>query len=508
VSWWSTTVCLAAESEGKAIWWFNYLKVMKIPNEIVEAQWLVGAITDTELFESLFSEQSLYELFHFSFAKTTGKGVDRLNGFQFAMRAADELANASSKCLAGTYRFAPYLEVLKTKGRSKEPRVIGIPIVRDRVILSQLNRFLALTFPERVPRNVASTYVREIAKEFTDLDPAGTSVCSTDIKKFYDSIQRPRLLALLAKRISCKSALSLLGRALLAPTVPKNTKRARHAEFREVTGVPQGLAISNILASIYMEPVDEAMKTGMGVSYYRYVDDVLMFGPSERVHAAFKSLGSRLRLRGLGLHSLTSGKSQIEEFGKPFGYLGYLFDGKKITVRESTIERFIQSIAAKFSDFTHNKARRLQKFSYLTEERLAEIFMMELNERITGAIRGERRYGWIAYFSQINDLSLLHRLDHTIQGLFSRLPEFHHMVPVGLRTIRRAYWEMKFNPRGGYIRDYDRILTRAQKLTFLSDRGRVDPKEALTDEQIDNRYEKYVEHILSAMHADEGAVYG
>lgn len=474
--------------------------------EELEQQWLLGALSDTVLFETLFSEHLLYELFYRSFARTTGKGIDRLNGFQYAMRAADELAIASKKCIAGSYRFAPYLEVLKNKGRNKEPRVIGIPTIRDRVILSQLNRFLALVFPERVPRNVASTYVRQIAQEFESVPHDDLSVCSTDIKKFYDCIQRARLQALLAKRIKCKAALSLLSHALQAPTVPKNTKRARHNEFRQAVGVPQGLAISNILASIYMQPIDEAM-AAKGVSYYRYVDDVLMFGEAGAVVAAFTSLRNRLRLRGLGLHSLTSGKSQIEEFGKPFGYLGYLFIGEKITVRDSTVERFIQSIAAKFSDFTHNKVRRLQRFTYLTEERLAEIFMMELNERITGAIRGERRYGWIAYFSQINDLSLLHTLDHTIANLFKRLNEFGNVEPPSLRKLRRAYWEMKFNPRGGYIRDYDKIKTRAEKLTFLVERGRVSPTDALTDLEIDTIYEKYVDHILAAMHADEGAVY-
>jgi RNA-directed DNA polymerase len=45
-------------------------------------------------------------------------------------------------------------------------------------------------------------------------------------------------------------------------------------------------------------------------------------------------------------------------------------------------------------------------------------------------------------------------------------------------------------------------------LKLLEVRGRVGPEEALTEEQIKNRYEKYLHHIIAAMHADEGAVYG
>jgi RNA-directed DNA polymerase len=462
--------------------------------------------TPEELFEHMFSEDELMFVFHEKFSDTSGKGIDRVNGFQFALQAKNQISIASRKCLDGTYRFAPYLEVLKLKGRGKAPRIIGIPTVRDRIVLCQLNRYLAQLFPDRVPKNVAATYVRRVAEDLSKSSQEDTWVCSTDIKTFYDTIQRPRLLNVLGKRVKSKSAISLLSHALQAPTVPKNTQRHRQSEFREKNGVPQGLAISNILASIYMQDVDEAMGK-YGVTYYRYVDDVLMYGTHEKVHAAFSSLQRRLQRRGLGLHSLTSGKSQIAPLSKSFGYLGYVFQGETITVRDSTIEKFIQSIAAKFSDFRHNKAKRLERFKYLNEERLKEIFLLELNERITGAVQEDKRYGWIAYFSQITDLELLHKLDSAISGLFSRLHEFDNSAPPGLKKLRRSYWEMKFNPHGGYIRDYDAITTIAQQLDFLRVRGRVSDEETLTDEQITARYKKYVNHNLAAMQADEGAVY-
>lgn len=451
-------------------------------------------IDDTTLFAALFSTMALEAVFKEEFASTTGKGVDRLNGFQFAMNAKGHLATASAKCLTGSYRFSPFLEVLKTKGRDKNPRLIGIPTVRDRVVLHQLNKFLAALYPERVPKNVASTYVREILTDLRGKSPTETWVCSTDIKTFYDSIQCDRLLKVLARRIKSQSGLKLIGRALATPTVPKNTRRARHKDYR-THGVPQGLAISNILASIYMQEVDDVMST-MGITYYRYVDDVLMYGDHDAVQRAFGSLRARLKRRGLNLHPIGSGKSHLQHLSKPFGYLGYTFHWPLISVRDSTAERFLQSIAAKVSDYTHNKTRRLERFKYLTTERLKEIFVLELNERITGAISHRKRYGWIAYFNQISDLKLLHRLDKAIEGMFKRLPDFGCKAPADLKRLRRAYFEMKFNPQGGYVRDYDKITTRAEMLALLTERGRVGPEEALTDEQIKDRYEKYLQHIL------------
>lgn len=464
-------------------------------------------VDDETRFARAFSPAALEEAFNERFATTTGKGVDRLNGFQFAARAKNELAVASEKILRGQFRFSPYLEVLRPKGRDKFPRLIGIPTVRDRVILHQLNKYLAELYPERVPKNVASTYVRALAADLKTRDPMDTWVCSTDIRTFYDSIKQQRLLMVLQKRIKCSGAIKLIGHAIATPTVPRNTRRFRHNEFASSDGVPQGLAISNVLASIYMQDVDEAM-SGLGVTYYRYVDDVLMYGEQATVQTAFLSLRARLRRRGLSLHPVGSGKTQIAPLSKSFGYLGYAFAWPSISVRASTTERFLQSIASKFSDFVHNRSRRLVKFKYLTDDRLKEIFLLELNERITGAISQKKRYGWIAYFNQISDLSLLHRLDLAIEAMFKRMPEFGCKAPSGLKKLRRAYFEMKFNPQGGYVRDYDKFSTRGEKLELLTTRGRIAPDEKLTDIEIDERFEKYVRHVLAAMHADEGTVYG
>lgn len=484
----------------------NQLLLPLLGASVVAPSWS-NQIDDTMLFSGLFSAAALEAVFKEEFTSTTGKGIDRLNGFQFALDASVQLSTASAKCLTGKYRFSPFLEVLKTKGRDKKPRLIGIPTIRDRVVLHQLNRFLAILYPERVPKNVASTYVRDISIDIMSKSPTETWICSTDIKTFYDSIQRERLLKVLAKKIKSPIALKLIRHALATPTVPKNTRRTRHSDYRTDVGVPQGLAISNILASIYMQEVDDVMPT-TGITYYRYVDDVLMYGDHDAVQKAFISLRARLKRRGLSLHPIGSGKSHLQQLSKPFGYLGYTFHWPLISVRDSTTERFLQSIAAKFSDYTHNRTRRLERFKYLTTERLKEIFVLELNERITGAVSHKKRYGWIAYFNQISDLKLLYRLDQAIEGMFKRLPDFDCRAPADLKKLRRAYFEMKFNPQGGYVRDYDKIRTRAEMLALLTERGRVGPEEALTDEHLKDRYEKYLQHVLFAMHKEEGALYG
>lgn len=470
-------------------------------------QYKAGWITADELFRRMFSGHALEWVFRDRFRSSSAKGIDRINGFQFVARSANELEVVAGKCLDGSFRFAPFLEKLKLKGRGKEPRIISIPIVRDRIVLHQLQKYLALIFPESVPRNVASTYVREVAIDISSMDASNIWVCSTDIKTFYDSIVQERLVMLLGRRIKSQQVVDMIAHALKTPTVPKNTPRKKHSQYRQSVGVPQGLAVSNILAAIYMADVDLSMREMPGLHYYRYVDDVLMYGEEVVVAAAFKSLKGRLGRRGLELHGLNSDKTKFSALAESFSYLGYIFQLPKITVRQATVERFLQSVAAKISDFKHNRSKRLEKFKYLDEARLVQIFYLELNEKITGAISQSKRYGWIAYFNQITDEKLLHEMDRAVFRMLARVPELMAGGTGELKRLSKAYFEMKFNPHGGYVRDYDVLTSTAQKLSFLESRGRVDPAVALTDVQISERYEHYVRMTLARMHEDEGEIY-
>jgi RNA-directed DNA polymerase len=244
----------------------------------------------------------------------------------------------------------------------------------------------------------------------------------------------------------------------------------------------------------------------LDIRYFRYVDDVLMHGSEAAVRQAHRSLGARLRRRGLSLHPIGSGKSFISRMDVSFDYLGYSFRWPKVTVRESTLEKLLHSLASKFSRYRHTTATTLAKYPLLTEGQLRQAFVDELNERITGLVSRNRKYGWIAYFNQITDLSLLHRLDSVVVSFFERLPDFTRPPP-DLKKFSRAYFEMKFRPFGGYVQNYDAILSRDQQRAFLVQRGRLARNDEVSDEGIGLRFDAYRRMILRSMQADEGDVY-
>jgi hypothetical protein len=465
------------------------------------------AADDEVVFRQLFEIASLTEVFNSRFAESRSKGVDRLSGRQYSERFAVDVHVVAAKCNAGSFRFSPYLENLKPRGRSRAPRLISIPTIRDRVVLHQLNRFLASRFPECVARNIASAYVRQVAVDLAGCS-SDTFVCGCDIKTFYDSIHRERLLGLLRRRIAFEPAMRLLTRAIRTPTVPKSARRETHSTFGVDRGVPQGLAISNILASISLHEVDQGMVDSHPIRYFRYVDDVLMYGVEPDVRKAHRSLAARLRRRGLSLHPVGAGKTHLGPITQAFGYLGYQFEWPQVTVRETTVERLLQSLAAKFSEYSHNTQLRLNQSQGLTRTQLQQAFLLELNEKITGSVSGQRRYGWVAYFNQITDLSLLHRLDFVVAKMFERLPDFEHSAPSTLKKFSRSFFEMKYRPGGGYVQNYDQIINVEQMRAFLVRRAQLASDEEPSDAVVIARYDSYRRLMLRSVLADEGGAYG
>lgn len=461
------------------------------------------------IFKQLFSADSLEQTFREHFQTTRTRGVDRLTGPQFARSSVIELARVSEKVLGGAYKFTPYAEVLRTKGRGKAPRLIGIPTVRDRVVLYQVNRFLSEIYPAQVPRNLAKKTVASIVESLKKPDCMGdeTWVCSTDIKTFYDSIDRVRLIKVLQRSVDCDVALRLIDRAILTPIVTRGSQRTAYAGFKRSLGVPQGLSISNILAAIYLMDVDGPM-IQLGVKYWRYVDDVLMIGRRDDVAYSFESLRRRLRRRSLELHSLGSEKTVLKPVKSEFNYLGYRFAWPKITVKGEAVDRYLVGIAAMFSKFVQSKFEKIRVYAYLSEERLRDIFILELNDRIAGAISGRRRYGWVAYYNGINDLTLLKSMDHSISQMFRRLSEFDKKAPANLKKLSRAYYEMKYRPLGGYARNYDLIVTIAHKIQFLEARGLVAPDMNLDDAEVERIFSRYRRSLIDSMQEDEGSFYG
>lgn len=460
-------------------------------------------VLQTSAWDELSSAQAFAELFGAKFAKSLGHGIDRVGAVAFRERLTDECGILARKVCAGTYQFTPYMERLVTKGRHKPPRVISVPSLRDRLLLHQLKEYLHDQVPSVVRRSLPNEYIRALNACLSGNPAPSTSFVRADIKAFYDCIAHSPLVDTLTRELPDNRVTNLIKRAVTTETVPMGYNRPRGGATRPRVGVPQGLAISNVLANLYLAGVDELMQSQC-ILYLRYVDDILMIVPRGEETAARIRLETALA--GIGLE-LNDDKSCTGDLAATFEYLGYRVSWPRISVRRSTVEKYLRAVAAMITNYRYRvRENRLPKYLSPLSRRAA--FIDELNDTITGAISGVRRYGWLFYFSEINDRHLLHSMDRSIALMLRQVGEFGDGPPKELKRLARAFYEVRFSPDGGYIRNYNTLAGIVDRLAFLIRRGRVDPEDAdrMSEQEVNSLFDAYREEQLSRFDSDIGHI--
>ena len=441
----------------------------------------------------LFGPSALKTSFEWTIAASHLRGLDRVSPERFEKDIDAEVDTISRKVLDGSYRFTPYRQLLRLRGAQKTPRRLAVATVRDRLVLYTLKELLHEAFPDAVNRTVPNLHIREIRKSSPSL--VDTAFVKADIRSFYDSIDQQLLLELLEPTIP-PPLLRVLERAMRNPILPAGNRRARKLNPLS-SGVPQGLAISNILAEISLAPVDATMKV-TATAYRRYVDDVLMFVEPGQESLAREELEERLAMLGLRLNRDKSREGRCTD---GIDYLGYHLRLPQVTVKGANVQKQIRRLASLITAHTNKIDPRYKRLSEGDAERL---LLNELNDKITGAVGEHRRYGWLFHFLEINDMTLLFRLDNIVSSLWRRIRGA--TPPPGLKRFVRAYYEARFNERGGYIHNYGRYNTEQAMRDFLSTRELDHEAYDLPGREVAIRFRRAMRRNFSRLEADVGFI--
>lgn len=386
-------------------------------------------------FRDKFSVESLKRIFADNISITNSTGVDNLTPKTFEKTLDEQAEIITRKVYLGLYKFTKYKLKLIPKGRGKPPREISIPTVRDRIVLRALTEFLSETFDESISVNLPQNVIKDVKTIVEHGEYTG--YIKLDVSNFYPSIVHSQLLSRLSKRIRDKNILDTIRSAISSPTVDSKETEVED-NFR---GVPQGLSISNVLAAIYMINLDRMINRIDGIAYFRYVDDVLIFCDEQKSDEIAGNVINRFKKIGLNVHKPTPGaeKSVIASINEPFSYLGYRFVGDLVTAKSGTIERLKDSIAAIFTAYKHSRYQNI------------EFLIWRLDMRITGCVFENKAKGWLFFFSEINDETLLHQLDIYVKKLAIRFG-----INIGIKKFSRAFKEIKHNRyNSNYIPNFD-----------------------------------------------------
>lgn len=442
----------------------------------------------SEAYREYFCESSLRCLFFERVLGGHAVGLDRITPLRFADDIDREIAIVLRKVGNSSYQFTPYRLLLSSKGKGCIPRELNIPTVRDRLVLAALSQLLDDVYGIAC-RTCQPQLVVERVRECVESGRYAQCL-KIDIRRFYSSIPHDKLMRTIRKRIRKKEVLRLIEDAIRTPSSPIGEKASEQRD----EGVPEGLSISNRLANIFVESIDAAFAGDSGVSYFRYVDDILLFCSDDEAKIAKSKLNGAISKLGLTINEEKTHLVNLRS--DSLDYLGYIFEPSGcLTVRSSTVKRLEKTLDDK-----------LRKMRGIVDHVSP---LQHINNRITGCRITEdgvnfERYGWLHYYSRIDDIGLLCRLDSLIRKLIDR---YDLPIQQDTKSFKKAYYEIKYKAnRTKYIPTYDmnapkEVKLRDLKLLFPSERW-----DDLDDTMINLLYSRRIRSMANQLEKDLGLI--
>jgi RNA-directed DNA polymerase len=387
------------------------------------------------LIDKLYPIATLQAAFAAVKANQGAAGVDHVSIEDYAANLETNLARLSESLRTGRYRPQAIRRHYIPKPGSREKRPLGIPTVQDRVVQTALRMLLEPIYERDF---AAQSYgfrpnlgCKDALRRVDELLKAGhVHVVDADLKSYFDTIPKDRLLALVANKVADRRILALVGAFLEQPVLEGAQT------WTPEQGTPQGAVISPLLSNIYLDPLDHLMARS-GFEMVRYADDfVVLCRTPEDAAAALDVVRDWTAQAGLTLHPV---KTRLVEAGtEGFDFLGYRFQAGQRWPRQKSLAKFKDAVRAKtkrtarcslprvidnlnptlrgwFEYFKHSRARTFGTLDGWVRRRLRSLLRKQQKRRGIADVRGADQTRWPNRFFAEHGLFSLQEAYETVR---------------------------------------------------------------------------------------------
>lgn len=253
--------------------------------------------------------------------KDSAPGVDGQTVVNYGANLESNLQSLLNRAKSGSYQAPPVRRVHIPKD-NKETRPIGIPTTEDKVLQRSVVMLLEPIYeeafydfsygfrPGRSPHQALTSFWHQA------MGLGIQWVLEVDIRKYFDSVDRQKLLELVGQRIGDGVILRLLSKWLHAGVMEEGQLHYTEA------GTPQGGVVSPLLSNIFLhevfdkwfaEVVQERMEGR--VFAVRFADDLVIgFTSRKDAERVYRVIFQRFEKYGLKLHPE---KTKLVAFARP-----------------------------------------------------------------------------------------------------------------------------------------------------------------------------------------------
>ena len=276
---------------------------------------------------------------------------------------------------------------------------------------------------------------------------------------------------------------NLIRLAITQPTVSLAIPKKERNTSINTKGVPQGLPISSFLSDIFLKEIDREYENNPNIGYYRFVDDILILCKSSDTNTLISNIEKKFIDLDLKAHpqSENKDKSSHGNIKDGFQYLGYSFINNLVSVRNSSVQRFYNNINKLFVVYNHKKSK-IKKKDKDDRNKLTRNLIHDLNEKIAGAKYKDKKYGWIDYFSEINDLTLLFKIDSHVKNMVDKYLDDYDLEYLKNNNLKikknsKAIFEIK-KKDSKYIERPDSLERQLEGFFSSDDKSNKDSKKS------------------------------